>query len=107
MSKALHEAGYSFMTASNVRDALFKLKNQKVSCIILDPLMGEGEERGESLINHIQGRKEIPNGDTPILIIGTNLNKEILQSLAGKIRGALVKPFDMQTFITQVKKVVE
>ncbi len=102
MLKVLYEAGFSPMVAPGIREAVFKLKNHKYSCIIVDLLLG-GKNGGE-LIDLIRTRKDNPNNATPIFVIGTNINKEIMQGLAGKIQGAMLKPLDMAAFSMQIQK---
>jgi CheY-like chemotaxis protein len=105
MLTALKDAGFSPTGASGVRDAVFKLKNQRVSCIILDLLLGE--ERGIEVIDFIRTRKDCPNSDTPILVVSANLSKGALQSIAGKIQGAMVKPLAMAAFVANVQKLAK
>lgn len=105
MLGALQDAGMTVMAAPGIREAIFKVKNQKFSCIILDLLLGQ--EKGEHLLEVIRTRKDIQNTDTPIFVISAHLDKDTLQRLAGKVQGALVKPFDMQAFAEQVKKIAK
>lgn len=105
MQQALQGAGFSTFHAPAVRDAIFKLKNQKYSCIVVDILLG-GENGGE-LIDLIRTRKDFPSMESPIFVVSANLSKETLQSLAGKVQGAMVKPVDMAAFTAQVQKLAK
>ena len=105
MIKALQDAGFSPLGVDGITGAIFKLKNQKVSCIVLDLVLGEGN--GAALIELVRTRKDLPNSDTPILVVSANLNKETLKGMAGKIQGAIAKPFDMKTFVSHVQRLAK
>lgn len=103
--KALQKEGFTATGVPGVREAIFKLKNQKFSCVVLDLLLGQ--EDGSLLVDLIRNRKDIPNSTTPILVVSGGLSKETLKRLAGKIQGALVKPVDMDAFVAQVQKIAK
>jgi CheY-like chemotaxis protein len=105
MLKTLQESGFSPMGVPGVREAIFKLKNQKFSLVVLDLLLGE--ERGQELIDLIRTRPDIPNAATPILVVSANLSKEALQGMAGKVQGAMVKPLDMAAFAATAQKLAK
>lgn len=102
---ALHREGFRPTGVVSGREANFKLKNQKYSCILLD--MHLGHEDGDELIDVIRNRKDSQNNDTPILVISGFLDKPLLEKIAKDIQGALVKPFELSVLIEQVKKLVE
>lgn len=103
--RALHREGYNPSGAVELRDAMFKLKNQKYACVLLD--MKLGIDFGEELITFMRTRADLDNGDTPIVVISGNLDRELVEKIAHRIQGALVKPFDMKTLLDSVKKRVE
>lgn len=100
---ALEKAGFSALAANEMREAIFKIKNAKYACILLD--MRLGQDSGEELVDFIRERRDAQNLDTPILVISGHLDRELVARLAGKIQGALVKPFDVDALLTAVKKV--
>lgn len=101
MKQALDGAGFSAMIVPGVREAVFKMKNQRFSCIILDLMLGK--ENGADLVDLARGKRDLSNLETPILVVSANLSKEVLQRLAGKVQGAMVKPFALDNFLAQVK----
>lgn len=105
IASCLKSIGFVPHTAAGLREALFRLKNQKYALIILDLLLGK--ESGSDLIQIVRTRPDIPNSATPILVVSANLSKETLQSLSGKIQGAIVKPLDEAAFIAHVKRLVD
>jgi DNA-binding NtrC family response regulator len=104
MMKMLFDAEYEPHGSLTIKDAQLKLQNQAYGCIILD--MRLGESTGEELIEFIRGGQGSLNNRTPILVVSGYLDKALVQKIAGKIQGALVKPFDTQTLLSNVKKLV-
>jgi DNA-binding response OmpR family regulator len=101
----LDRSGYSPTGASEMRAAMFKIKNEKYSCILLD--MRLGPESGADLVDFIRERKDTGNTSTPIVVISGNLDRELVERLLGRIQGALVKPFDMSALLEMVRKNTE
>ncbi|MGZ3694233.1 MAG: response regulator [Bdellovibrionota bacterium] len=99
--KTIIAAGYAATGASNVREATFKLKNQKFTSVVLDLKLGE--EDGFEVVEYIRSRKGL-NKETPIIVASGNLNAEVAKKLAGKIQGALVKPYEAVVLMDLVKK---
>jgi DNA-binding response OmpR family regulator len=102
MKSILVDAGFVSTGVSAVREASFKLKNQKYACVVLDLRLGD--ESGEEIVEFMRTRKEIPNGQTPVLVVSASISPEVMKRLAGRIQGAIVKPFDLQAFTEKVKK---
>jgi DNA-binding NtrC family response regulator len=103
--RALHREGYNPSGAIELRDAMFRLKNQKYACVLLD--MKLGVDFGEELITFMRGRIDLGNEDTPIVVISGNLDKPLVEKIAHQIQGALVKPFDMKSLLEVVKRKVQ
>ena len=101
---ALSAGGYAVAATASARDAMFKLKNQKFHCVILDLLL-EGEN-GTEVVNFMRTRPDTPNRDTPILIMSANLNPEAMKALTGKIQGAMVKPFEPSALVERVNRIL-
>ena len=102
IATALQSAGYDVTTVHNGRDAAFRLKNVKYSCILLD--MNLRGEPGENVIQLAKNGSVSANVKTPILVISANLDKDRLIRIAPQIRGALVKPFQLGPLLEQVGK---
>lgn len=102
--RALHREGFQPGGSVEVRDAMFKLKNQKYACVLLD--MKLGVDLGEELIAFMRDRPDHENSATPIIVISGNLDRPLVSKIANRIQGALVKPFDMTSLIEAVKKQV-
>jgi DNA-binding NtrC family response regulator len=103
--RALHREGYSPAGTIELRDAMFKLKNQKYACVLLD--MKLGADFGGELVTFMRERADAGNTDTPILVISGHLDRALVEKIGHRIQGALVKPFDMKTLLEAVKKLVE
>lgn len=102
LKESLQTEGFSCTGVATARDATFKLKNQKYACVLLDLKLGK--EKSEEIINFMRARKELPNYQTPMLIVSENVDTETMKSLAGKVQGAIVKPFDPKILCEKIKK---
>jgi two-component system chemotaxis response regulator CheY len=100
---ALKSAGYDVLEASDGRDALSKLKGQKVHLIVSDVNMPNMD--GISMVKEI---KKLPNYKfTPIMMLTTESDQG--KKMQGKAAGAkawLVKPFQPPTLLDAVSKLV-
>lgn len=101
----LQTAGYRCMGVNNLKEASFKLQNQKYECILLD--MQLGAESGMSVIELVRSRKGSQNPDTPIVVVSGYLDKVLLKKIASQIQGALVKPFDTKMLLSTVDKLTD
>jgi two-component system chemotaxis response regulator CheY len=103
VSIALKGAGYDVVEASDGKDALSKLKGQKVHLIISDVNMPNMD--GITMVKEI---KKLPNYKfTPIMMLTTE--SEERKKMEGKAAGAkawLVKPFQPPTMLNAVSKLV-
>ena len=100
---ALKGAGYDVLEACDGRDALSKLKGQKVHLIVSDVNMPNMD--GISMVKEI---KKLPNYKfTPIMMLTTESAAD--KKMEGKAAGAkawLVKPFQPPTLLDAVSKLV-
>ncbi len=100
---ALKGAGYAVIEACDGRDALSKLKGQKVHLIVSDVNMPNMD--GISMVREI---KRLPNYKfTPIMMLTTE--SDTGKKMQGKAAGAkawLVKPFQPPTLLNAVSKLV-
>jgi DNA-binding response OmpR family regulator len=104
MLSTLHRNGYKVVGATDVREATFKLKNQKYNCILLD--MRLGVDSGVELVDFIRERKDAQNTETPIMVVSGHLDRDIVEKVGKRIQGAMVKPFDMNVLLENLKKIV-
>ena len=88
--RALHREGYNPSGAVELRDAMFRLKNQKYACVLLD--MKLGVDFGEELIAFMRGRIDLENEHTPIVVISGNLDKPLVEKIAHQIRRVPERP---------------
>ena len=80
-----------------------KIKNQTFDVAFLD--MHLGEDSGEKLIDLMrEERMDQMNLKTPIVVISGYLDKDLVTGIAGKVQGALVKPFEIKTLLSYVEK---
>jgi two-component system chemotaxis response regulator CheY len=100
---ALRGAGYEVLEACDGRDALGKLKGQKVHLIVSDVNMPNMD--GIALVKAV---KQLPNYKfTPIMMLTTE--SEQSKKMEGKEAGAkawLVKPFQPPILLDAVSKLV-
>lgn len=100
--KVLQDNDYQPFWASDRRESIFKLRNETYALILLD--MRLGADTGEDIIEFARFHKESLNEKTPILVVSGFLDQHLIKKIKGEIQGALVKPFDLNNLITNVKK---
>ena len=103
VKEVLERENYNVCVAHNTKDAIFRSKNQKYDCLLIDIVLGP--DRGTSLIVDIRKRADSANKYSPILVISGNLGPDIVVEISGKVQGALVKPFNSEAFLSAVAKV--
>ncbi len=103
VSIALKGGGYDVLEACDGKEALNKLKGQKIHLIITDVNMPNMDG-----ITFVQEVKKLPDYKfTPMMMLTTEAAEDKKQ--AGKAAGAkawLTKPFQPQTLMTAVSKLV-
>ncbi|MBU2899280.1 response regulator [Vibrio hepatarius] len=103
VSHTLRDAGYEVETANDGRDALTKVASHKFDVVISDvnmPIMG-----GFELVKALRDKPQYKF--TPILMLTTETSTEKKQQ--GKSAGAtgwLVKPFNPETLLKTLKRVI-
>ena len=100
----LHRQGHNPKGVTDLREAAFRMKNQKYDCLIIDMRLSNAES-GEELIRMARETKDSLNLHTPILVISGYLDKSLVHKIARSIQGALVKPFEMKALLDLVSKV--
>ena len=100
---ALKAAGYDVIEACDGKDALGKLKGQKIHLIVSDVNMPNMD--GITLVKEV---KQLPAYKfTPIMMLTTESQQE--KKMEGKAAGAkawLVKPFQPATLLDAVSKLI-
>ncbi|GLT16883.1 Fis family transcriptional regulator [Vibrio zhanjiangensis] len=103
VSHTLRDAGYDVETANDGQDALSKVARHKFDVVISDvnmPIMG-----GFELVKALRDQPQYKF--TPILMLTTETSTE--KKLQGKTAGAtgwLVKPFNPETLLKTLKRVI-
>ena len=105
LTMALDKAGFKATFAHNTRDAAFKLQSAKYGCIVLDLYLGK--ELGEGVIHMARNPKASENVRTPILATSAQVDKAYLSRIAPYIKGLLLKPYQVENLVAQVKKISE
>lgn len=100
----LRNADFSPVVATNLREAMVKLKNQIFACIVLDVHLG-GED-GTDLVDFVRQRRDLQNTATPIILASGNINPHVLKRVGGQVQGAFVKPFFVKDLIEHLKKIL-
>lgn len=101
---SLNSERYRSVGVANAREAIFKLKNQKFSLVLLDLKLEEGN--GEEVLQFMRTRPDHKNQSVPVLITSGTLDKEVVARISGLVQGALVKPFNLASLIAQVKRLI-
>ena len=71
--------GYETHSTAKFTDAMFKLKNQKYDCILLDIHLAQGS--GEQVVETLREDKTEKNHKTPIIVMSGGLDKMLVQNL--------------------------
>ncbi|MBF0565681.1 MAG: response regulator [Nitrospirae bacterium] len=99
----LHKSGYDVIEAQDGKDAINKLKGQKVHLMICDVNMPNMDG-----ITFVKAVKQMPNYKfTPIIMLTTESQETKKQE--GKEAGAkawVVKPFKPETMIAAIEKLI-
>ena len=99
----LKAAGYNVIEAADGQEALDKARAEAVDLVLTDQNMPRMD--GITLVQHLRALAKY--AATPILILSTESNAEI--KAKGKAAGAtgwLIKPFDSDTLLDVVRKVI-
>jgi two-component system chemotaxis response regulator CheY len=103
VSETLKTAGYEVIEAEDGREALQKAQAQKVSLVLTDVNMPNMD--GITLVRELRG---LPHYKfTPILVLTTEAGADKKQQ--GKAAGAtgwIVKPFNPDTLLATIQKVI-
>jgi len=102
--KALQDHDYHPLWAADRRESIFKLRNETYALILLD--MRLGADTGEDVIDFTRNSKDSLNQKTPILVVSGFLDQPLVKKIRGEVQGAIVKPFDLQTLLSNVKKFI-
>ena len=104
LAQALTDGGYHAVTATTVKEALGKLKNQAFFCVVTDIRLNA--ESGEDLIDAIRARPQTdPLQRVPILVISGYLDRDLAERLQSRINGALVKPFTHKDLVSKLQTI--
>ncbi len=84
----LSEDGHTVDVASNVKEAIEKLKSKTFELALLDYTLGE--ETSEEIINFMKSDKYY--SEVPIIVMSGDLNNTIAHSIRSNIDAILIKP---------------
>lgn len=79
------------LQCSKYNEAIFKLKNEKFRCILLDLQIQGGS--GTQLIEMLKTDEKNLNHETPILVMSGHIDRDFLQKFGPKVNHVFVKPF--------------
>jgi DNA-binding LytR/AlgR family response regulator len=97
--KILKENGYSIFEAKNSKEALEILKKESITLIILDINLGENEQDGISLGQHIRDKYSVP-----FIYLTAYENSEIIdKAVTTSPYSYLTKPFKNLDLVTSVE----
>lgn len=104
LTELLQSEQYTVLCAPTLRDGIFKLKNQRFSCILLD--INLGPDSGKEIIDLLRHQKQTRNSETPIVVISGHLERELIGQIAKDVQAALVKPFQPAALLNALRKFV-
>lgn len=106
MTAALEAKGYFVVSASSGNDTIFRLRNQKFSCLILSLDLGE---ESIALIEALRAGNKTsqPNHETPAIMVASSLSQNTARRLAGKVQGAMLIPFEAEALVERVTRAMQ
>jgi DNA-binding response OmpR family regulator len=97
--------GYQVLSCAECSRAHWYLQNQKFSCVIIDQKVSGAN--GLAVVTAVKKNRNHLNNKTPFILMSETLEEELVNRVAGRIEGALLKPFAQAQFIEKVKSVVD
>ena len=101
----VQQLGFQVQICDECPRAHWLLLNQKFACVLIDQNVSGAD--GLNVISSVKKNRYHLNNKTPFILMGDCLESEVLSRMAGRIEGALVKPFVDSLFIEKVKSVVQ
>lgn len=101
---ALNSGGYDAAVANSPRDGMAKACSETPDLILLDYNM-PGKD-GFSLLSDMRSIPELEKVPV-IMVTALSIPDVVSMAVATGIAGILVKPFDLETLLTHVKKALE
>ena len=96
--------GHQADIANHEGDAIYLLSNKKYDCILLDVML---EKKSKfQLIESLRKKSDCVNFYTPVLLLGADISKIIIQSLKGKIHGILNRPFTTDDLLERINDIL-
>jgi DNA-binding response OmpR family regulator len=99
------QLGYQVLSCAECSRAHWYLQNQKFSCVIIDQQVSGAN--GLSVVTSVKKNVNHLNNKTPFILMSESLEAELVNRVADRIEGALLKPFAESQFIEKVKSVVQ
>ena len=96
--------GYEAVVCGDCGKASWLLLNQKFACVVVD--LEVGGENGLALISCIKKNRYHLNNKTPFILTSESLEAGLVNRVAGRIDGALLKPFGEAQFMEKVRTLV-
>ncbi|MBK26307.1 MAG: hypothetical protein CME70_20070 [Halobacteriovorax sp.] len=98
----LGDNNISALQSRNVSDAIFKTKNQKFDCIVVDLRLERGE--GDEFIDIVRCDPKNLNHKTPIILASGFITKAVLGKVNDQVQDILAKPYSLRDLHSTIEK---
>lgn len=101
----LKKAGYEALTAANGQEAIAIIRKEKIDLVLLDLVMPVMD--GYELYRIIKGDENFR--DIPIIILSASAHKNTVEDTRKelKVEGYLLKPFEAQELLDNIRNVLK
>ncbi len=101
----LKKAGYEVLTAANGQEAIAIIRKEKIGLVLLDLVMPVMD--GYELYRIIKGDENFR--DIPIIILSASAHKNTVEDTRKelKVEGYLLKPFEAQELLDNIRNVLK
>ena len=104
LSKSLMVDGFEVVTANDGLECLAKVEKERLALILLDNIMPNMD--GQAVLKKLKASKETE--DIPIIIVTALADeKDITSAQKGGAIGYVVKPFDYNALLKQIKQALK
>lgn len=96
---AIGAKGFRCVNSRDAADAKTKLRKQKFACVVLDINLEKGT--GDQIVAELRNAQHI-NHSTPVIVISSHLDQDLVIKIRDHIAGAFVKPFLTEKLLEKI-----
>lgn len=105
LKNVILQLGYQVLSCAECSRAYWYLQNQKFSCVLIDHEVSGAN--GLAVVSSVKKNRNHLNNKTPFILMSEGLEADFVNRMAGRIDGALVKPFGEEQFIKKMRSVIQ